>query len=207
VRHTEFHDPFPSLPALERTIIKLRSYEIALALYYAEEIGRQILDMVDSSDNAKAKLDPNFEPRAPTGTKRRLEKALKAMLADNAISSEERQLILDARNFRNDLAHETNKMFFDIEQTHFTGFKPDRSMRKELGMKEYDHHAFAKFQQVFEILDRTMREKYCIGTFSGLDQMLFLSTETVLKQEIKKARLKLRKLSEKRQNDINILNL
>lgn len=204
-KHVEFYDPLPTLPALERQLVKLRSFEITLSLYYAEEIARLVFDMIDGHDNWRASSDPLFEPRAPHGSKKRFDKALRAMVVDGAISSTEKKFILEVRNFRNTVAHETDLLFFDLEKTNFSGWKPCREDRLELGFKEYDHSAFSKFEEVFSILNRAALERYRVGTFSLRGHLMFSTAETYLKSEIQSTRMRLGRLFVQRKRDISKL--
>jgi hypothetical protein len=52
-----FTDPLGStLPALEQNILKYRAMEMLLVMFYAEELKREVLDCIQTSDRGRAGL-------------------------------------------------------------------------------------------------------------------------------------------------------
>jgi hypothetical protein len=60
-----FLDPFGShLPALERTVLRMRAIEMVLILFYAEELKRDVLDRIRTTDRFRK------TQRIPDGTRK-----------------------------------------------------------------------------------------------------------------------------------------
>jgi len=202
-----FADPYDELPSFEREIVRLRSYELTLVLYYKEEIQRSILDKIEWHDHWKAKHDPSFQPRAPKSAKGRVKKSLSAMVSDGAISENERKQIKRAIEFRNDIGHRIDHLFSDLQQGHFSGRWVDANFRKIANIREFDHQAVKQMNQIQMILDRTCRTHYSGGTINlSRGHLLFSSTEKTLSAEIRKSRKKLRSLALERKNRTMKLN-
>lgn len=201
-----FADPYDQLPAYEREIVRLRAYELTLVLYYKEDIQRSIIDKIECHDHWKAKLEPSFQQRAPEGAKRRLDKALKAMVSDGAISEDERKKIVKVFNFRNDVGHRIDHLFSDLEQGRFSGRVANEDFRKIAKIQEFDHLAVQNMKQIQVVLDRVCRTHYSVGTFSWRGHLLFSSTEKTLSMEIRRSRKKLRSFAIERKKHVEQLN-
>ena len=202
-----FIDPFDSLPALEREIIRLRSYESTLVIYYKDDIERSILDKIQCYDHFQKRLDADHILRSPENSKHQLKNALAAMVADGAISDAERKQIRKAIDFRNDVAHRIDHLFSDICHDRFGGRFVDDEIRSYAGIKGFDHGSVENFREILKILSRTIRTHYNIVTFSSRGYLMFGTAERALLSDIKKSRGKIKSLVEQRQSKIESLNI
>ena len=206
MKNRKYTDPFENLPTLERTIIKLRTNEIVLVLYYTEEIKRSVLDMVLHREKFLARMDSSNTQRISAKTKNKLKIALNIMVEDGAISNAERLMIEDFGNFRNDIGHRMDHLFADLEQSRFSSWNYDEEMREQFGIKQFDHSAFWQMEKIETLLNRVMRSHYRFLTFSIRGHALFSSTRKVLEREIATIRKRLMRLSNQRKREIADLN-
>jgi hypothetical protein len=94
-----FRDPFGTkLPALERSILKLRAMQILLVLFYVEELKRDVLSL-------------NLVPK---GTKDAIDKSLSGLVVDNAITAVEKTEIVALIDYRNLIGHQMHNLFLDL---------------------------------------------------------------------------------------------
>jgi hypothetical protein len=93
-----FTDPLGSkLPALEQNILKLRAMEMLLVMFYAEELKRDVLDTIQATDRTTSILHESktSSERVPKGTKNPVDKALRALVADGAITAPRSRRLLN----------------------------------------------------------------------------------------------------------------
>jgi hypothetical protein len=110
-----FTDPLGStLPSLEQNILKHRAMEMLLVMFYAEELRREILDCIQTTDQWHVKLKTGQPERVPKGTKKPLDKALDALVADGAIKAEQKKEIVELIDYRNMVAHQMHNMLADL---------------------------------------------------------------------------------------------
>lgn len=201
-----FTDPFEVLPALERTIIRLRANEMALVLYFAEELKFSILDMIQNREAFLARLPSGKPPRINVDTKRKVEKALKLMVADGAISSEERKMVETFFTFRNDIGHRVDHLFADLEQSRFSTNTLTDEKRSHFKIKSFDHSAIDQMKAIDEVLSRIRRSHYRFGTYKIRGHALFSSSKKVLEIENRALIKRIGKLLQQRQKDVTILS-
>jgi hypothetical protein len=103
-----FTDPLGStLPALEQNVLKLRAMEMLLVLFYAEELKRDVLDCIQTTDGLMSRLRGSqaSPERVPKGTKNPVDKALKALIADGVITAAEKAELIQLIDYRNVIGH------------------------------------------------------------------------------------------------------
>ncbi len=118
-RHYE--DPRGShLPALEQNILRYRAIEMVLALFYAEDLRKAIIGCVQTTDRLRNRLDDKVgqHERVPAGAKKPLQKALKALAADQVFTEDEMIQIEKLIDYRNDIAHRLEELNADISLPH-----------------------------------------------------------------------------------------
>jgi len=91
-----FTEPLGSkLPALEQNVLKLRAMNMMLVLFYAEDLKRTVVDLIRGTDRLSGELGVStMPPRVPSGTKNPVDKALRALVADAAITAAEKDEIV-----------------------------------------------------------------------------------------------------------------
>lgn len=57
MRQPHFLDPLGSrLPAFERNVLKLRAMQMVLIMFYAEELKRKVLDLIQTTEGGFGRL-------------------------------------------------------------------------------------------------------------------------------------------------------
>ena len=158
MRQKNFTDPYPKLPKLERTVIKLRSFELTLVLFYTEEIRRTVVDMIQTTDRWRVRVDKNYIERAPKYEKNVWEKSLSALVADGAISKVKKCEIVNLVDFRNDIGHRIDHLFSDLEMTGFLGDHMSKRFRDRFDIKDFKHGVADQMRQVLDELREVVAE-------------------------------------------------
>jgi hypothetical protein len=200
-----FTDPFGSrLLALERTIIRLRGLQMLLAMFYAEELKRDVLSLIRTTDKLMIRL-PKGElasVRVPEGTKNPVNKALTALVADRAITPVEKAEIITLIDYRNVIAHQMHNLLADIS--------PERSVRQMYAFRpdktpKYDYNAVERLQHFHRHLDGLHRTHGYVYELS-YNKLFFRSADKMFLAEIRRLRAKAHALNEQRQEKIKALN-
>ncbi|MFJ6326874.1 MULTISPECIES: hypothetical protein [unclassified Rhizobium] len=196
-----FLDPLGSrLPALEQNLLKLRSAQMVLVLFYAEQLKAKVLSQIQGTDRFLART--GRAERVPKGTKNPVGKCLDALEADGALSAEEKAEIRRLIDYRNSVGHDIHELVADVTTERFVrqslAFMPDSFAR-------YDYEAVERLQHFLKLLGERQRTHHYIGTLS-LDRLQFRSAEHVFLREIKLLRRKIAKQWKARQQQIDILN-
>ncbi|WP_107677842.1 MULTISPECIES: hypothetical protein [Agrobacterium] len=196
-----FLDPLGSrLPALEQNLLKLRSAQMVLVLFYAEQLKAKVLSLIQGTDRFLA-LTGRPE-RVPKGTKNPVGKCLDALQADGALSVEESAEIRSLIDYRNTVGHDIHELVADITM--------ERSVRRSLAFMperfaRYDYEAVERLQHFLKLLGERQRTHHFIGTLS-FDRLQFHSAEQVFLREIKLLHRKIAEQWKARQQQIDILN-
>jgi hypothetical protein len=134
------HPEGSRLPALERNILKYRAFEMMLTLYYAEEIKQFLVNTMKATDHFREPAKKRF-PKGLPNYRAVVEKICK----EGHITAAQRDEIIKIVDYRNDIAHELQRMTFDVSRSTFV-----RSMR-EIEKPKYDYDMLdrAKFYRRF----------------------------------------------------------
>lgn len=196
-----FLDPLGSrLPALERNLLKLRSAQMVLVLFYAEQLKAKVLSLIQGTDRFLARTGRT--ERVPKGTKNPVGKCLDALEVDGALSADEKAEIRRLIDYRNRVGHDIHELVADITT--------ERSVRRSLAFMpdsfaRYDYEAVERLQHFLKLLGKRQGTHHYICTLS-FDALQFRSTEQVFLREIKLLRRKIAKQWKARQQQINVLN-
>lgn len=196
-----FIDPYGArLPALERNVIKLRAFQMLLIIFYVEELKRGVLDRIQTTDSTARKLGSvSGKPeRVPKGTKNSVEKALRALVADKAITLKDKSEIVELIDFRNAIGHDIQSLLADMSSHRFA-----RELVKTT--KPYRYDAVARARHFLKLLNDLYRTHHYVRTFD-VSALLFRSAEQTLLTEIKQLQRKIRSLAKKRSVEIRLLN-
>jgi hypothetical protein len=195
-------DPLGSrLPALERNILRLRSMQMVLVLFYVEQIKQQILDMIQKTDGLKARMGTGSE-RVPKDAKQQIKKCLNALVADGVISDDEKNEIKKLIDYRNLVGHEIHELVADVSSERYIRRMLDFSPRR---ISSYDYNAVDRLRHYLELLSRKQITHHYIVSV-GSQKMMFKSAERTLLADISKLRRKIDKLSDIRDAQIDRLN-
>lgn len=196
-----FLDPLGSrLPALECNLLKLRSAQMVLVLFYAEQLKAMVLSLIQGTDRFLART--GRVERVPKGTKNPVGKCLDALEVDGALSADEKAEIRRLIDYRNSVGHDIHELVADITT--------ERSVRRSLAFMpdsfaRYDYEAVERLQHFLKLLRERQGTHHYIGTL-GFDGLQFRSAEQVFLKEIELLRRKIAKQWKARQQQIDVLN-
>lgn len=196
-----FLDPLGSrLPGLEQNMLKLRSAQMVLVLFYAEQLKTRVLSLIQRTDGFMAHT--GRAERVPQGTKNPVGKCLDSLEADGALSADEKAEIRRLIDYRNSVGHDIHELVADITSERCVRrswrYLPDDFAR-------YDYEAVERLQHFLKLLGGRQRTHRYIGTIS-FDGLQFRSAERVFLSEIKLLRRKIAKQWKARQQQIDDLN-
>jgi hypothetical protein len=177
-----FTDPLGSaLPALEQNILKYRAMEIVLVMFYAEELKREVLDCIQTTDQWLARNKKGHVERVPRGVKNPVDKALNALIADGAIKPQDKKEIVELIDYRNLVAHQMHNMLADLSPTRYArdlaAFGPHAP--------KYNYEAVKRFQHYHKLFNGLYRTHSYITTLS-MNTLLFRAAEKTFLAEIKR---------------------
>ena len=197
-----FTDPLGSkLPALERNILKLRAFQMVLVMFYAEQLKRTALDMIQTTDSARKRFGAgeSYVERAPKNAKRQVEKALNALVADGTITADDKAEIVSLIDYRNTIGHHLHELLIDVSPERYAKeiqfFRSDR-------LKAFDYTAVDRLRH---FLDHLNNGRHYVRTIT-MDGLLFEASGRVYLSEIKVLKRKIKRLHKERQQDIKALN-
>ena len=200
-----FTDPLGSrLPALEQNVLKLRAMQMLLVLFYAEELKRDVLDLIQGTDELRTRTSGKASSeRVPKGTKDPVRKALNALVVDGAITTTEMKEIVELIDYRNVIGHEMHGLFEDVNS--------NRVAREVVAyaphlLPKYNHGAVTRLRHFHNRLNDLYRTHHYVhgANFNGL---LFSSAERTFLGEIRRLRSKIQRLTNIRRADIASLNM
>lgn len=184
-----FTDPLgAALPALEQNILKFRAMQMVLVMFYAEELKREVLDCIQTSDRWRARHQKGYVERAPRGVKNPVDKALDALIADGAIKPHDKKEIVELIDYRNLIAHQMHNMLADLSSTPYArdlaAFGPHAP--------KYNYEAVKRFQHYQKLLDDLYVTHHYITTLS-MNTLLFRAAEKTFLAEIKRLDRKIKR--------------
>lgn len=201
MRRRDFIDPLGKLPALEACEIRLRALQFVLALFYAEDLKRYVLDLIQTTDDMGRRLNIGGTiDRVPPGTRNSVGKALAALVTDKAITEDEKKEIVGLIDYRNNISHQVHNLLGDVGTR--------RSLRDFISARKgakYRHDAVARLKHYRQRLSGLYRTHHYVRHI-GFDRLLFEPAEQALSTEIKRLSQRLQKLVAKRKVLIGQLN-
>lgn len=197
-----FTDPLGStLPALEQNILKHRALEMILVIFYAEELRREVLDPIQTTDGWLARVKKGHVQRAPKGVKNPVDKALNALVADGAISAQDKKEIVELIDYRNLVAHQLHIMLADLSPTRYA---------RDLAMfgsdvPKYKYEAIKRLQHYRRLIGKLYETHGYVTTLS-MNSLLFEAAEKTFLAELKRLNRKIVRLLKERHGAIKKLN-
>ena len=174
------------LPALEKNILVYRALQMALFLFHAEDIRRQLIGSV-GRDVLK-------------GTKKSLKGGtlLKAifqrLVSERALTEAESTELQELIEHRNQIAHHIHRLTGDIEI-------PGRKYNFQHYMKlQYDYDALKRVKRWRDILWRRLRANYVLVL--SIDPLLFEAAEHAYEGELKSLKQRINRQYESRRRKI-----
>lgn len=187
------HPEGSRLPALERNILKYRAFEMMLTLFYAEELKQYLVGTIKATDHWRDDAKKWF-PKGPPHYRAVVERLAK----EGNITDDQRDEIIKIVDYRNDIAHELEKMTGDISRSTFA-----RGMR-EVSKPKYDYGMLerAKFYRRF-LPDKAMRRGF-VSELS-MNALWFRSAEQTYERELKVLKKKIIAQQDKRKEKLGKL--
>jgi hypothetical protein len=182
------------LPALEQNILKYRAFEMAIVLFYIEDLKAFVLDSIRATDRICSGRDDK-KPRIPADATKVYEKAWAVLVADGIISQEDSDEIQCLINYRNHIAHGIHELTCDISREPFA--------RVQFNKVRYDYEAVTKLKRFRDKITRGSQARYVMSL--SLRSMLFDATEKTYQQELKRLDRKIRRQIEVRKEQIERL--
>ncbi|MGJ5141635.1 hypothetical protein ACQR1V_26885 [Bradyrhizobium oligotrophicum] len=180
------HPEGSKLPALERNILKYRAFEMMLTLFYAEDIKQFLVGTIKATDRWRDNARKWF-PKGPPHYRAVVERLAK----EGYITDDQRDDIIQIVDYRNDIAHELEKMTFDVSRsTYMRGIREFSQPRYDYGMLER-----AKFYRRF-LPDKAMRQGFVFEL--SMNALWFRSAEQTYERELKVLKKKIFAQEDKR---------
>ncbi|MAW80428.1 MAG: hypothetical protein CMI63_09330 [Parvularcula sp.] len=179
--NSRFIDPYGGkLRSLERNIIRYRTVQIALLLYYAEELKQLIVGSVISTENFYKNLrGASYKVRLEQGAKGASKKALKLLVQDGVLSESEANDCKNVFVSRNNSAHEIQVMLADLSNVTFA------KNHSEHNVKRHDYTTVEIARKYIELIWERLPTKEYV-TPLGMSQLLFSASERFYQEELKR---------------------
>jgi len=197
-----FTDPLGSiLPALEQNILKYRAMEMVLVMFYAEELKREVLNRIQTTDSWHARNKTGYVERVPRGVKNPVDKALNALVADGAIKPRDKKEIVELIDYRNMIAHQMHNILGDLSPTQYA-----RDLAAfGSNVPKYNYEALKRLQHYHKLFDGMYRTHHYIVTLS-MNSYLFRAAERTFLGELKRLERKIVRQLKERNAAIKKLN-
>lgn len=187
--------------ALERNIVTYRAIQMALVIFYAEQLQGIIVSSVTATDRIKVALKADGAMiRLPAGTKNIFKKACKIWVSENLLSEKEVEEIKALIEYRNHVAHRMEQLTADVSTHRWTLDVVKHGFLKA----SYDYDAPSQMRSWISKLNERLSgtSLYRELTF---DSVLFDTAEKAMMQELKSLDKKIAKLVSKRNAEIKTL--
>jgi hypothetical protein len=157
------------LPALEKNILVYRALQMALFLFYAEDLRRFIVETLEPVVKRHSKA-------AELKGAKLLKKIFAMLVSDKVISLEESNELQQLLAHRNTIAHEIHMLTGDIQAPGLPyGFRESLRLR-------YDYSALNRMKKWHKVLPTRFMAKYImVVSFSGV---LFDAAESAYEREL-----------------------
>ena len=178
------------LPALERNILKYRSFEIVLILFHIEEFKSETLGSVRASDRILSKIS-GTDVRLPEGTNKLFKKLWNSLVSDGVLTEEEKQEVEELIDYRNTVAHEIQNIIFDLSN------HKEKSYLISKDSMTYNYEALDRIRYFRNLIDERRRGNIKTISFSSL---YFESLEKTITTELNKLKSKIDRLYKERRS-------
>lgn len=183
-------DYFPKgrrLPALERNILKYRTFEMVVILFHVEDLRSYVVRTIRANDKG----------RFPDGTKKLYEKVWGYLVEKGIITQPESDDIQRLVDYRNTIAHDIQQLTYDLSQERFAVDWGNDSF----SMK-YDYKALRRLKKYRPKIEKGLRHRIVVVSF---DRLMFEAAEKTFEQELGRLRKKIDKLFAERQAEMKRL--
>jgi len=152
----------------ERDVLKYRSYEIMLYLFYVEDLKKFIVQSLQTTNdifgvsNKKLKLDDH----------------LNRIVEDGIITAQEKVELVTLIDIRNDISHEVHKMVNDLGDTSQYQLLNEEGKIKT----NYQYGALYRLKVISAKIHRGFQSQYAM--MSSFDKFIFEPAEKALEYEM-----------------------
>jgi uncharacterized protein YutE (UPF0331/DUF86 family) len=203
MKKPNYLDPLGSkLPAFESNILRLRSLQMVLVLFYAEQLKQKVLNLIQTTDHILSILGNGLVERVSKQEKDQVKKCLNALVFDGAISIDESDEIRRLIDYRNVIGHDIHELVADLST--------EKSVRTALvyapeSVASYDYEVVDRLRHYLRLLsERQIKHHYSVSV--SMDRLMFISAERVLLADIKKLKMKIKRQAEIRNQKTQELN-
>lgn len=202
-RKPHYTDPLRGrLPELERCMIRHRALQMILIIYHAEELKREVLEIVAAQRDWKNAVNDEDRPaEEEVPDRKKVKRAFDALVRDGVLTPDERREMVDLIGRRNSIAHLLDQVTADLStdawvRDHLT-YMPDR--------QEHDYEALDRLEAMRRLLEERTIAKHYVGVMS-MRGIFFEATEKALRDDIRRLDRRIRKLVRERRTAIQALN-
>lgn len=185
-------------------MLKLRAIQMVLVMFYAEELKRKVLNLIQATDGLLVKLKPDGSrhERVPKGTKNSVDKALNALIEDGAITPEEKTEIVSLIDYRNIIGHRVHELVADLSTERYVREMVDWGADR---IREFDYEAVERLRHFHQRLGSLYRTHHYVMTLSA-NGLMFEAAERTFRSEIKRLKRKINGLHAVRRKEVIALN-
>lgn len=188
----DFNPRGRNLGSLEKNILKYRTFEMVMILFYVEEMKTFSVRSIQVTDEFR-KRHSNEEERLPNGTKKVYKKLWRILVDEGVLSEEEKDDIEKIIDYRNDIAHSIHELVFDLNLDSYSkGFV-------EFKGAKYDYGVLDRLKLYRDKIGRGLQGKYIIEI--SMNSLLFDPAGRVYEQELKLLDKKIRTLLKQRKDE------
>lgn len=175
------------LPSLERNILKFRALQMALILFYVEDLKRFVVQSIQMSDKILGTA------RLPHG-KKLGERAWNIVVEEGILTADESEEIQNLIGYRDKIAHKIHMMTFDLSHDQYA-----RDVLDFDGL-HYDYSALARVKEISVKVSKGFQPKFAM--LASLDHVLFEDQEHAYNHELKLLAKRINKQIEVRKSAI-----
>ena len=166
--------------SLEKSLVKYRSYEMLLILFYSEQIRESIVSSLIATQELGIAYNYCEERLIDRGKANLNEKVYKTLVKESVIVEKEADELKSIINYRNDIAHRTNQIFYDVASVNLrffskhTLYKSDIFEKAKYWNKEIPKRMMGNFVQElsYNSINFDPIEKFYISQMKRLEQKI-----------------------------------
>lgn len=170
------------LSAFEKNELKRRAIEMALILFYIEDLRDFVVSSIRSTDHIRTSAD---KERLPIGVKNPHKKAWAIVVEAGVLTPEESTELQALIDYRNLVAHQIQELTGDIGRNLF--------VRKGMDSSKYEHKALSRIRYFREKVFSGMRGQFVLTL--SFRSVLFEAAEKTYLDELKRLKQKIRRQS------------
>lgn len=140
--------------SLEKNILKYRAFEMVLILFRVDQLRAFVVDSIRATDGLRAGLK-SVTPRLPKGTKNLYKRAWQILVDDEILASGESVEIQGLIDYRNVVAHATERLTIDVNRAWSSESLSD--------LRRYEPKALDRIEFLADKIVERMSSKYVLS--------------------------------------------